>query len=67
MALPDIYCLFNRARGTELVSPDDLVQSCRLWTKLGLPFRLETFASGVQVVKSLAFSDDEVRLGLVIF
>ena len=28
MALPDVYCLFNRARGTELVSPDDLLQVC---------------------------------------
>jgi EAP30/Vps36 family len=26
MTLPDVYCLFNRARGTELVSPDDLLQ-----------------------------------------
>jgi ESCRT-II complex subunit VPS36 len=28
MMLPDVYCLFNRARGTELVSPDDLIQAC---------------------------------------
>lgn len=28
MMLPDVYCLFNRARGTELVSPDDLMQAC---------------------------------------
>lgn len=26
MTLPDVFCLFNRARGTELVSPDDLLQ-----------------------------------------
>lgn len=26
ISLPDVYCLFNRARGTELVSPDDLLQ-----------------------------------------
>jgi hypothetical protein len=26
MAAPEIYCLFNRARGTELVSPEDLIQ-----------------------------------------
>jgi EAP30/Vps36 family len=26
MTLPDVYCLFNRARGTELISPDDLLQ-----------------------------------------
>mmetsp|Transcript_13413 Transcript_13413/g.25644 ORF Transcript_13413/g.25644 Transcript_13413/m.25644 type:complete len:588 (-) Transcript_13413:289-2052(-) len=60
MALPDIFCIFNRARGTELVSPDDLQQACRLWPKLGLALRLDKLASGVQVVKSNAFSDDEV-------
>jgi ESCRT-II complex subunit VPS36 len=26
LTLPDVYCLFNRARGTELVSPDDLIK-----------------------------------------
>ncbi|KAM3218838.1 vacuolar protein sorting-associated protein 36-like isoform X1 [Capsicum annuum] len=31
--LIDIYCLFNRARGTELMSPDDLLRACSLWEK----------------------------------
>lgn len=26
MTLPDTYCLFNRARGNELVSPEDLIK-----------------------------------------
>jgi hypothetical protein len=26
LPLPDVYCLLNRARGTELVSPDDLLK-----------------------------------------
>ena len=29
MPLPDVYCLFNRARGTELVSPDDLLAAAQ--------------------------------------
>ncbi|KAI8571534.1 hypothetical protein RHMOL_Rhmol01G0127200 [Rhododendron molle] len=29
--LIDIYCVFNRARGTELISPEDLLQACSLW------------------------------------
>ena len=28
--MTDIYCLFNRARGSELISPDDLLQACTL-------------------------------------
>ncbi len=27
MTLPDVYCLFNRARGSELVSPEDLMKA----------------------------------------
>lgn len=32
-ALIDVYCLFNRARGTELISPEDLLQACAIWAK----------------------------------
>ncbi|GJY04278.1 vacuolar protein sorting-associated protein 36 [Tanacetum coccineum] len=27
----DIYCLFNHARGTELISPNDLLRACSLF------------------------------------
>ncbi|CAI5471595.1 unnamed protein product [Closterium sp. Yama58-4] len=32
MLLVDVYCIFNRARGTELISPDDLLKACSLWS-----------------------------------
>lgn len=35
MPLPDAYCLYNRARGTELVSPDDLTAAVKLFPKVG--------------------------------
>lgn len=35
MTLPDVYCLFNRARGTELVSPDDMLQAAKMFTQVG--------------------------------
>ncbi len=31
MPLTDVYCLFNRARGTELVSPDDLLAAAKMF------------------------------------
>ena len=34
MPLPDVYCLYNRARGTELISPDDLLQAIRLFPRV---------------------------------
>ena len=34
MTLPDVYCLYNRARGTELVSPDDLLQAIKMFDQV---------------------------------
>ncbi|EPS59266.1 hypothetical protein M569_15541, partial [Genlisea aurea] len=58
--LIDIYCLFNRARGTELISPDDLLQACFLWEKMDVSVMLRKFDSGVMVIQSRSHSDDEV-------
>ncbi|KAK3004140.1 hypothetical protein RJ639_019167 [Escallonia herrerae] len=58
--LIDIYCVFNRARGTELISPDDLLQACTLWEKLDVPVMLRKFDSGVMVIQNKSNSDDEV-------
>ncbi|KAL6548796.1 Vacuolar protein-sorting-associated protein 36 [Orobanche gracilis] len=58
--LIDIYCLFNRARGTELISPDDLLQACSLWEKFDVSFMLRKFDSGVMVIQSRTHSDEEV-------
>ncbi|XP_022131712.1 vacuolar protein sorting-associated protein 36 isoform X2 [Momordica charantia] len=60
ISLIDIYCLFNRARGTELISPDDLLQACSLWEKIDVPVMLRKFDSGVMVIQSKSYSDDEV-------
>lgn len=58
--LIDVYCLFNRARGTELISPEDLLQACSLWEKFDVPVMLRKFESGVVVIQSKAHSDEEV-------
>ncbi|TKY68473.1 Vacuolar protein sorting-associated protein 36 [Spatholobus suberectus] len=58
--LIDIYCLFNRARGTELISPDDLLQACSLWEKFDVPVVLRKFDSGVMVIQTKSQSDKEV-------
>ena len=36
MTLPDVYCLYNRARGTELVSPDDLLQAIKQFSQVSV-------------------------------
>lgn len=58
--LIDVYCLFNRARGTALISPDDLSQACSLWEKFDVPVMLRKFDSGVMVIQSKSHSDEEV-------
>jgi len=60
IALTDLYCLFNRARGTALISPEDLHRACVLFEQLNLPVRLRKFESGVLVVQSASFNDEEI-------
>lgn len=60
MPLPDVYCLFNRARGTELISPDDLLTAVKLLPAIGAQLTFRQFASGVLVVQSHAHSDEQV-------
>lgn len=70
MVLPDVFCIFNRARGTEMVSPDDLLvwhaassqppsiisqHACELFGQLGLHLRLRKFPSGVLVCERVSF------------
>ncbi|XP_039021971.1 vacuolar protein sorting-associated protein 36-like isoform X1 [Hibiscus syriacus] len=58
--LIDAYCLFNRARGTELISPDDMLQACSLWEKFDVPVMLRKFDSRVMVIQNKSHSDEEV-------
>mmetsp|Transcript_10271 Transcript_10271/g.24499 ORF Transcript_10271/g.24499 Transcript_10271/m.24499 type:complete len:485 (+) Transcript_10271:84-1538(+) len=52
MTLQEVYCLFNRARGTELVSPDDLMEAVKLFPFIKSPLRLRLYESGVKAVSS---------------
>ena len=50
LPLPEAYCLFNRARGTELVSPADLLKAAGLWAQEGAHLQLRRFPSGMLAV-----------------
>ncbi|XP_063050390.1 vacuolar protein-sorting-associated protein 36 [Engraulis encrasicolus] len=60
MALTEVYCLVNRARGMELLSPEDLVNACKQFEPLKLPLRLRVFDSGVMVVQLQSHSEEEM-------
>lgn len=54
MSLADVYCRVNRARGLELLSPEDLLQACRL---MDGPIKMRTFPSGAIVLQLDSHSD----------
>lgn len=66
MPLPDTYCLFNRARGAELISPDDLLTAVKLFPTTTSKLSFRQFASGVLVVQSSSHTDEQVSFLAVI-
>lgn len=56
MSLADVYCRVNRARGLELLSPEDLLHACE---QLNGPIKLRRFPSGAMVLQ-LETHDDEL-------
>ncbi|XP_069495384.1 vacuolar protein-sorting-associated protein 36 [Ambystoma mexicanum] len=60
MSLTEVYCLVNRARGMELLSPEDLVNACKMLDSLKLPLRLRIFDSGVMVVELQSHNEEEM-------
>ncbi len=51
MPITDVFCRVNRARGLELISPEDLLQGCKALRDVKLPMRMRTFDSGVTVLQ----------------
>ncbi|VDN89297.1 unnamed protein product [Brugia pahangi] len=51
MTLSDVYCRINRARGLELLSPEDILNACQMLEQINLPISLNRFESGVMVVQ----------------
>jgi ESCRT-II complex subunit VPS36 len=52
LTLFDVYCMYNRSRGIDLISPSDLKEACDKLQKLSLPISLKTLDSGVVVLQS---------------
>nr|CAG4651990.1 EOG090X09MN [Triops cancriformis] len=62
ISLSDAYCIVNRARGLELISPADLLSACQEMHRLSsLPLKLRNFDSGLLVLQLNTQSDDEVN------
>lgn len=50
MALTDVFMAVNRARGFDLISPDDLLNACAQIESQGLGLRLMRYPSGLIVL-----------------
>lgn len=61
MSLSDAFCRVNRARGFELLSPEDFFEACRTLEKLNLPITLRKFESGVLVLQLQSKTDNELE------
>jgi len=52
LALLDLYCMYNRARGIDYISPEDLLIACEKLNSMSeSKVILRTFPSGVKVVQ----------------
>lgn len=59
ITLVDLWAVFNRARGIDLISPSDLEKAALMFEKLKLPVRLRKFKSGLLVVQEARSTDAE--------
>ena len=66
MQLTDAFCLFNRARGSELITPDDMVTACELWPKLKLKLTMAKLGSGVNVIQSAEITEEKVGQVMIV-
>lgn len=60
ISLTDVYCRVNRARGLELLSPEDLLDACKVMETLNLPIKLYQFDSGVKVLQLVTLDSENV-------
>jgi len=59
--LTEVYCRYNRARGTDLVSPDDVRSACEAMAGLGLGLRLHRLGSGTLVLRSDSHDEEALQ------
>lgn len=51
LTLLDAYCLWNRARCLDMISPDDFIECIKYFKQLNLNLNVRLFDSGLQVIQ----------------
>jgi ESCRT-II complex subunit VPS36 len=65
ITLADIYGIFNRARGTELVSPDDFLKSSEMIGSLNVGISIKKFPSGVCMLRLDSINEESMCQNLL--
>ncbi len=52
MTMMDAYCLYNRARGTDLISPEDMFIASNAFGRLGVKITVRMLNSKVWLYES---------------
>ena len=60
ITLADTYCLINRARGTELISPNDLLQASRLMESLQTGISFKEYTTGVYTLQLDSMNEEYI-------
>ena len=58
MGLIDLFCMYNRARGTDLVSPEDMNIACAAIDENSQSYCLKTYTkSGIKTIQLRSFNE----------
>lgn len=60
MTLTEAYCRVNRARGMDLISPEDLLNACNKLDQINSPICLYAFDNGVQILQLRSLNMEQV-------
>ncbi|KAG5518552.1 hypothetical protein PMAC_002948 [Pneumocystis sp. 'macacae'] len=60
ITLADVFALYNRARGVDLISPQDLLKACQCYKTLNLSVQLKRFQSGLLVLQQKEKDDEKI-------
>ena len=55
IGMVDLYCRYNRVRGTDLISPEDLLIACERINTSSARFMIKVYGSGVKTIQSSKF------------
>lgn len=57
--LLDLFYFYNKKRQIELISPEQLLEACRLFEKLGYKARLVSYPNNIKMIQETSFDSQK--------